>query len=187
MTQDTGSARPPAAADAELDADADADADAVDRIVGQWRRQRPDLDPAPMHVIGRITRLHWALDERLCRVFDRYDLGRGEFDILASLRRSGAPFELTAGELRGATMVTSGAVTKRVDRLERAGLVTRRTADDDARGRLIRLTDRGRELIDEAVEVHVRNEADLLAGLTADERDTLADLLRKLGRTLPGA
>ncbi|MGV9775578.1 MarR family winged helix-turn-helix transcriptional regulator [Streptosporangium sp. NPDC003464] len=161
------------------------DADAVDRIVGQWRRERPDLDPSPMHVIGRITRLHWVLDERLGRVFERYGLGRGEFDVLATLRRSGPPFELSAGELRESTMVTSGAVTKRIDRLERAGLVSRRTAEDDARGRLIRLTHRGRELIDGAVEQHVRNETRLLAGLTADERSTLTDLLRKLGRTLP--
>lgn len=164
-----------------------ADTDAVDRIVDQWSRERPDLDPTPMHVVGRITRLHWALEERLCRVFDRYDLGRGEFDILATLRRSGPPFELTAGQLGGSTMVTSGAVTKRVDRLERAGLVTRRTADADARGRLIQLTSRGRELIDEVVEEHVRNETHLLAGLTPDERAALTDLLRKLGRTLPDA
>ncbi|MGW0122094.1 MarR family winged helix-turn-helix transcriptional regulator [Streptomyces sp. NPDC003327] len=159
--------------------------DAVDRIVGQWHRERPDLDPSPMHVIGRISRLHWALDEHLNRVFHRYDLGRGEFDVLGTLRRAGPPFELTAGELGGSTMVTSGAVTKRVDRLERAGLVSRRTAEGDARGRVIRLTDRGRALIDEVVDAHVRNETRLLAGLTADERDTLADLLRKLGRTLP--
>ncbi|MGW7824340.1 MarR family winged helix-turn-helix transcriptional regulator [Streptomyces puniciscabiei] len=159
--------------------------DAVDRIVDQWRRERPDLDPSPMHVVGRITRLHWALEERLCRVFDRYHLGRGEFDILASLRRSGTPFEMTAGDLGGSTMVTSGAVTKRVDRLERVGLVTRRTAKNDARGRLIRLTDRGRELIDEVVQEHIRNETHLLAGLTEDERGTLTDLLRKLSRTLP--
>jgi DNA-binding MarR family transcriptional regulator len=82
-------------------------------------------------------------------------------------------------------MVTSGAVTKRVDRLERAGLVDRRAAEDDGRGRLVRLTDRGLTLVDEVVAEHLRNEARLLSGLTADERDTLADLLRKLGRTLP--
>jgi DNA-binding MarR family transcriptional regulator len=161
--------------------------DAVDRIVDQWRRERPDLDPSPVHIVGRITRLHWALEDRLVRVFGRYGLGRGEFDILATLRRSGAPFELTAGQLSGSTMVTSGAVTKRVDRLESAGLVDRRTADGDARGRLIRLTERGRALIDEVVDVHLRNETDLLAGLTTDERDTLTGLLRKLGRTLPSA
>ncbi|MFE3201851.1 MarR family winged helix-turn-helix transcriptional regulator [Embleya sp. NPDC059237] len=161
------------------------DADALDRIVGQWRRERPDLDPSPMHVVGRISRLHWALEERLLRVFGRYDMGRGEFDVLATLRRSGAPFELNAGELSGSTMVTSGAVTKRVDRLERAGLVTRRAAEGDARGRLIRLTDRGRELIDALVGEHLHNESNLLAGLTPDEQATLTYLLRKLGRTLP--
>ncbi|MFC5905932.1 MarR family winged helix-turn-helix transcriptional regulator [Streptacidiphilus monticola] len=161
------------------------DADGVDRIVAQWRRERPDLDPGPVQIVGRITRLHWTLEERLCRVFGRYDLGRGEFDILATLRRSGAPYELTAGQLSGSTMVTSGAVTKRVDRLERAGLVDRRAAEDDGRGRLVRLTDRGLTLVDEVVAEHLRNEARLLSGLTADERDTLADLLRKLGRTLP--
>ncbi|MFJ4776080.1 MarR family winged helix-turn-helix transcriptional regulator [Streptomyces sp. NPDC088762] len=162
-----------------------AGADAVDRIVGQWRRERPDLDASPAHVIGRISRLHWALEDGLCRVFERYDLGRGEFDVLGTLRRSGAPFELTAGELRESTMVTSGAVTKRVDRLERAGLVVRRAAEDDARGRLIRLTDRGRELIDEVVAEHFRNETRLLGGLSEEERSSLTYLLRKLGRTLP--
>ncbi|MFI6604232.1 MarR family winged helix-turn-helix transcriptional regulator [Nonomuraea sp. NPDC050536] len=159
--------------------------DGVDRIVAQWQRERPDLDPSPMHVIGRISRLHWTLDERLLRVFDQYDLGRGEFDVLATLRRAGEPYELTAGELCEATMVTSGAVTKRVDRLERAGLVARRAAEDDARGRLIKLTDRGRQVIDDVLVAHVHNETRLLSGLTASERTTLADLLRKLGQTLP--
>lgn len=161
------------------------DIDGVDRIVAQWHRERPDLDPSAMHVIGRISRLHWALDERLLRVFSRYDLGRGEFDVLATLRRAGAPYELTAGELGESTMVTSGAVTKRVDRLERAGLVARRSAEIDARGRLITLTDRGREVIDDAVAEHVRHETHLVSGLTAAERTTLVDLLRKLGQTLP--
>lgn len=159
--------------------------DGVDRIVEQWRRERPDLDPSPMHVIGRISRLHLVLHERLLRVFERYDLGRGEFDVLATLRRAGEPYELTAGELWGATMVTSGAVTKRVDRLERAGLVVRRAAADDARGRLVKLTDRGLQVIDDAIVEHVRHEDRLLSGLTASERSTLTDLLRKLGQTLP--
>lgn len=159
--------------------------DGVDRIVAAWHRERPDLDPSPMHVIARISRLHWALDERLLRVFARYDLGRGEFDVLATLRRAGKPYELTAGELCTSTMVTSGAVTKRVDRLERAGLVARRSAEDDARGRLIKLTDQGRQIINDAIVEHVHNETRLLAGLTAPERHTLTDLLRKLGQTLP--
>ncbi|MFD6157943.1 MarR family winged helix-turn-helix transcriptional regulator [Nocardia sp. NPDC060256] len=159
--------------------------DAVDHIVSQWRTERPDLDPSPMQVIGRITRLHWAFDEQLDRVFSDYDLGRGEFDVLATLRRSGPPFELTAGELRDSTMVTSGAVTKRVDRLAHAGLVNRRAAADDARGRLIQLTDRGRDVIDKAFEQHLRNETRLLSGLTTDEQQTLIPLLRKLIQTLP--
>ncbi|WP_194814805.1 MarR family winged helix-turn-helix transcriptional regulator [Nocardia sp. XZ_19_385] len=159
--------------------------DDIDRIESQWHRERPDLDPSPMQVIGRISRLHWALEEHLVRVFGEYDLSRGEFDVLATLRRAGAPFELSAGDLRGSTLVTSGAVTKRVDRLERAGLVHRRAAEDDARGRLIQLTARGREVIDEAIEHHLRNETRLLAGLTDDEHQALVALLRKLNQTLP--
>lgn len=161
--------------------------DAVDRIVAQWDRERPDLDASPMHVFGRITNLYGVLGELLGAVFEQYGLSRGEFDVLATLRRSGPPFELTASELSGSTMVTSSAVTKRVDRLESAGLVNRRAAEDDGRGRLIRLTGRGRRLIDEAVEEHIRNETRLLAGLSAQERRTLIDLLRKLGHTLPTA
>ncbi|WP_028924005.1 MarR family winged helix-turn-helix transcriptional regulator [Pseudonocardia acaciae] len=165
--------------------DPDSEPDDVDRIVGQWRRERPDLDASPMHVVGRITRLSLSLDELLRQVFGRYDLGRGEFDVLGTLRRSGAPYELTAGELSGSTMVTSGAVTKRVDRLERAGLVSRRAADEDGRGRLIKLTDRGLELVNTVIEHHVANETKILSGLTDEERDTLVRLLRKLTHTLP--
>jgi DNA-binding MarR family transcriptional regulator len=161
------------------------DIDRVDRIVAQWRRARPDLDPSAMQVVGRISRLHMAIEEHLLRVFSRYDLGRGEFDVLATLRRSGAPYELTAGEIGESTMVTSGAVSKRVDRLECAGLVARRTAESDARGRLVRLTDRGREVIDAAATEHTQNESRLVAGLTTAERDTLVGLLRKLAQTLP--
>ncbi|MFE9423326.1 MarR family winged helix-turn-helix transcriptional regulator [Kitasatospora sp. NPDC006697] len=161
--------------------------DALDAIVGQWERERPDLDPVPMALLGRITRLYWMVDERLNLVFGRFGLGRGEFDVLGTLRRSGPPFELTAGELSGSMMVTSGAVTKRVDRLERAGLVGRRTAEGDARGRLIRLTEEGRELIDRAVTAHVENERRLVSGLTAEEQETLSGLLRRLTLTMPDA
>lgn len=175
MTEDAGSGTSTSAAEA----------DALDHIVGQWNRERPDLDPSPMHVIGRITRLQVELDERLCRVFNQFGMGRAEFDVLGTLRRSGPPFELTAGELSGSTLVTAGAMTKRVDRLERAGLVSRRASTEDGRGRLIKLTDRGLELIDRAVTAHVENETRLLSGLTAEERLTLTDLLRKLGNTLP--
>ena len=158
--------------------------DIVDRIVEQWNAERPDIDPSPMHVIGRISRLAAELDPLLAPVFTARGLGDGEFDVLATLRRSGEPFELSPGDLGASTMVTSGAVTKRVDRLERSGLVTRRVSEVDARARLIRLTPKGRRLVDEAVVDHVANEERLLSGLSAAERESLAALLRKLGESI---
>jgi DNA-binding MarR family transcriptional regulator len=154
--------------------------DAVDRIVAQWAVERPDLDTGPMQVVGRLHRVAAILEAGLRRVFAEEGLGNGDFDVLATLRRAGAPYRLTAGELTASMMVTSGAITKRVDRLERAGLVTRSVAADDARGRLITLTDRGRRLVDELAERHWANEDRLLAGLSGPERAQLAGLLRKL-------
>ena len=158
--------------------------DNVDLIVAQWKVERPDIDASPMEVIGRISRLAADLDPLLAPVFTSRGLGDGEFDVLATLRRSGEPFELSPGELGASMMVTSGAVTKRIDRLERSGLVTRRVSEVDARARLIRLTAEGRRIVDEAVVEHVANEKRLLAGLSAVERETLADLLRKLGESI---
>jgi DNA-binding MarR family transcriptional regulator len=158
--------------------------DHVDEIVAQWATERPDLDSTPLHVVGRISRLSDAIDEQLRPVFAAFGLGDGDFDVLATLRRNGPPFELTPTELAGRTMVTSGAVSKRVDRLAGAGLVERRVSEADARGRHVRLTDRGRALIDEAYPVHLRNEARLLAGLSAREREQLATLLRRLGASM---
>ena len=153
-------------------------------IVAQWEAERPDIDASPMHVIGRISRLAADLDPLLAPVFTSRGLGDGEFDVLATLRRSGEPFELSPGDLGASMMVTSGAVTKRVDRLERSGLVTRRVSEVDARARLIRLTAKGRRLVDEAVVDHVANEERLLSGLSAAEREALAGLLRKLGESI---
>jgi DNA-binding MarR family transcriptional regulator len=158
--------------------------DNVDMIVAQWKVERPDIDASPMEVIGRISRLAADLDPLLAPVFTSRGLGDGEFDVLATLRRSGEPFELSPGELGASMMVTSGAVTKRIDRLERSGLVTRRVSDVDARARLIRLTAEGLRIVDEAVVDHVANEKRLLSGLSAAERETLADLLRKLGESI---
>ncbi|KRC66717.1 hypothetical protein ASE12_19255 [Aeromicrobium sp. Root236] len=157
--------------------------DHVDAIVAQWERERPDLDSSPLHVIGRISRLADTVDELLRPVFAARGLGDGDFDVLATLRRSGAPYELTPGELGASTMVTSGAVTKRVDRLERAGFVERRVDTSDARGRRIRLTQQGIAMIDEAYTVHMANEARMLAGLTAEERADLVRLLRRLAES----
>jgi len=158
--------------------------DHVGRIMEQWRRERPDVDPSPMGVIGRLHRLADALHAELRPVFAEVGLSDGDFDVLASLRRSGAPYQLTPGELAASTMVTSGAVTKRLDRLEEKGYVTRTVCVDDARSRQIRLTDAGIALIDELVPKHLDNERRLLAGLTDLERSRLAHLLEAWGRTL---
>ncbi|NRQ51280.1 MarR family winged helix-turn-helix transcriptional regulator [Aeromicrobium stalagmiti] len=161
--------------------------DHVDVIVSQWAAERPDLDSSPLHVIGRISRLADLIDELLRPVFASEGLGNGDFDVLATLRRNGAPYELTPGELGERTMVTSGAVTKRVDRLVGAGLVERRVSDADGRGRHVRLTSRGKELMDALYPVHLRNEERLLAGLTAEEREQLGALLRKTGASMEAA
>jgi DNA-binding MarR family transcriptional regulator len=154
--------------------------DAVDRIIEQWRMERPELDTSPMAVVGRIHRVAAILDEGLRTVFAAEGLGNGDFDVLATLRRAGAPYRLTPTQLTATMMVTSGAVTKRVDRLERAGLVTRSVSADDGRGRLIELTARGRELTDTLVERHWANEDRLLRALSPEERAQLTGLLRKL-------
>lgn len=154
--------------------------DAVDDIVDQWRRQRPDLSPDPMLVIGRIDRLSAAFDALLRPTFAAAELGNGDFDVLAALRRRGKPYELTPGELSQAMLVTTGAVTKRLDRLERQGLVVRAVTPGDARGRLVSLTRAGARLTDELIERHLVREAELLDGLDDAERTRLASLLSKL-------
>ena len=154
--------------------------DAVDRIRAQWARERPELDTRPMGVIGRLHRLAELLDAELHTVFAQAGLGNGDFDVLATLRRSGPPFRLRPGELSASTMVTSGAVTKRIDRLEQRGLVQRSVSSEDARGREIQLTAKGRRLTDELVVRHLENEERLLASLDERERTQLTRLLRKL-------
>ncbi len=118
--------------------------------------------------------------ERLNPLFARFGLQSGEFDVLATLRRSGPPFALTPTALYEATMVTSGAMTNRLDRLEKAGLIARGPHPEDRRGVIVQLTKKGRTLIDEAVTAHVENEHQVLSGLTREERDRLAALLEKL-------
>lgn len=152
--------------------------DHVDRIQAQWHRERPELDVSPVGVIGRLHRIGDRVRAELIALYERYGLGEGEFDVLATLRRTGAPFELTPGMLARHTMVTSGAVSKRLDRLEAAGLVQRRSSERDGRGRVVGLTDAGRELIDEVFAAHMRNEQRLLAGLDAAQRAQLESLLR---------
>lgn len=161
--------------------------DAITAIVEQWKHERPDLDAAPMLVIGRLFRLTDTLDQRLRPPFQAAGLGGGDFDVLAALRRSGEPYALSAGELSRTVLVTTGAITKRVDRLEARGLVSRSVAESDSRGRLVTLTADGVELTDELIAVHLDNQRRLLAGLSPAEQTQLAQLLERFAATLtPG-
>src|SRR6476469_4932341 len=150
--------------------------DHAQHVVDQWAAVRPELDVSPVLVIGRLHRVALALTTELVKVYNAH--------VLATLRRTGEPYELTPTELMDQTMVTSGAVTKRLDRLEGAGLVERRVSDGDRRSRIVVLTEKGRELIDRAAPEHFANEARLLEPLTSSERATLARLLGKHGASL---
>jgi DNA-binding MarR family transcriptional regulator len=155
--------------------------DRAAKAVEQWERERPDLDASPMLVLGRLNEASSLIArERLAPLFARFGLQAGEFDVLATLRRSGQPHALTPTALYEATMVTSGAMTNRLDRLEKAGLILRGPHPNDRRGIVVQLTDKGLALIDEALTAHVANEHEILAGLTGAELETLAQLLGKL-------
>jgi DNA-binding MarR family transcriptional regulator len=154
--------------------------DAVDRILEQWAAERPDLDASPMGIIGRISRLGRIQGTAIGATLARHGLQRDEFDVLATLRRSGAPFQLTPTQLRSSMMVTSGTMTHRLDKLEEAGLIARRPDPADRRGLLIGLTRKGRGLVDRAVADHLATEHELLAALSPAERERLAGLLRRL-------
>ena len=151
--------------------------DAVDRILEQWRAIRPDLDSAPIGVIGRVSRLSRLIDQRLAENFARFDIENWMYDVLATLRRSGEPFELTAGHLVRQSMVTTGAVTNRIDRLEERGLVER-ASGRDRRQVIVRLTAKGRRLVDDIVESHMLTEREILAVLTPRQQRELAAMLR---------
>jgi DNA-binding MarR family transcriptional regulator len=162
-----------------------AERDGVDLILEQWRRERPDLDPSPIGVIGRISRLARELEQRLETVYREQGLEPGWYDVLATLRRTGPPYRLRPTEFANALMLTSSGTTKRLDRLEEAGLITREPDPGDRRGTLITLTAEGRRLVDRASEAHLENERRLLSALTEAEQRRLADLLRKLQLGLP--
>ncbi|MDM8084923.1 MarR family transcriptional regulator [Cellulomonas cellasea] len=153
--------------------------DRVARIQAEWRRERPDLDVAPQGVIGRLHRLAAHLTAELVAVYERHGLGEGEFDVLAALRRAGAPYERAPVDLARHTMVTTGAMTKRVDRLVAAGLVERRAADGDGRRRIVALTPAGLEVIDAAFAEHMRNERRLVEQLSAADRAALEPILTR--------
>jgi DNA-binding MarR family transcriptional regulator len=154
--------------------------DHIDKILEQWARERPDLDVSPVGVIGRVERLARYLERATQKTFTQYKLTAGEYDVLAALRRTGPPHRLSPTELFSTMIVSSGAMTNRLDQLERAGWVERLRDPNDRRGVLVQLTPQGRSLIDDAVVVQVANERRLLSMLSGPELETLADLLRKL-------
>ena len=158
--------------------------DRVAQIQQEWRRERPDLDPSPQGVIGRLHRIALELTDRLVAVYAEFGLTEGEFDVLATLRRAGTPFERAAGELADHTLVTTGGLTKRVDRLEARGLVARRVEASDARRRLVRLTPAGKDLIDRAIAAHLDNEHRILDELGATDAAALEPILTRWMRVL---
>lgn len=156
--------------------------DDVDRIVSAWRRERSDLDVSPLEVLSRVSRLARRLDLARGRAFAGTGLEGWEFDVLSALRRAGAPYDLSPGQLVAETLVTSGTMTNRVDRLAARGFVERHPAPTDRRGVLVRLTEAGRDVVDSALAQLLDDERELLADLDPAEREMLAGLLRRLLR-----
>jgi DNA-binding MarR family transcriptional regulator len=159
--------------------------DRADIAIEQWAHERPDLPALPMAIFGRLA----DAAERMTRdhmdpLFAEAGLQRGEFDVLATLRRSGEPYMLSPTQLYEALMISSGGMTNRLDRLEHAGLAERRPDPNDRRGKLIALTDAGKRLVDETIGRHVANEERLLSVLTTAEQERLNTLLKKLSAGL---
>lgn len=152
-------------------------ADSVEAVLEQWRRECPDLDFSPIGVVGRVMRLSRLWDKQIKDFLAGHGLEPGEFDILSTLRRSGEPYELTAGTFLKASLVTTGAITLRVDRMAAKGLVTRVPDATDRRSVKIRLTPQGLELIERVLPLHLANESRLLDGIDTDQRHHLATTL----------
>ena len=154
--------------------------DEVDRIVDAWERERPDLDFAPLQVLSRVGRLARHLERARRAAFAASDLESWEFDVLSALRRAGAPYKLSPKALLQQTLVSSGTMTNRIDRLVERMLVTRETDPNDGRGILVVMTERGRDAVDSAIRLLLVGESELLDGLSSIERERLSALLRKL-------
>ena len=154
--------------------------DEVDRLVAAWARERPDLDVRPLEVLSRVTRLARHVDRARGAAFAAHDLDGWEFDVLAALRRAGRPYMLSPGALVAQTLVTSGTMTNRIDRLESRGLVNRQPDPNDRRGVRVRLTPRGKDSVDSALADLLDSEQELLAALTTRQQDQLSTLLRSL-------
>lgn len=160
--------------------------DRVDEILAQWNQERPDLDVAPMGLIGRFKRISQHLSREMDKTFAAHRLNGASFDVLAALRRSGPPYRLLPGDLLATMMVTSGTMTNRIDQLENAGLVERIHNPEDGRSVIISLTDKGFAIVDAAVTAHVETQARLTSGLSKEESATLNGLLGKFLRGFEG-
>ncbi|MGR5058792.1 MarR family winged helix-turn-helix transcriptional regulator [Vibrio rotiferianus] len=154
--------------------------DAIDRVVSQWAREKPDLDTEPMAIMGRLMRIAKHMENHVAEVHKRYDLKMGEFDVLATLRRSGEPYRLTPSELISSMMLTSGAMTNRLDKLEKKGLIDREHSKEDRRSVTVQLTSKGFELIDALIEQHLQAQHELMGSLTSDEREQVNQALKLL-------
>ncbi|TQV83623.1 MarR family winged helix-turn-helix transcriptional regulator [Denitrobaculum tricleocarpae] len=153
--------------------------DHVDRIVTQWNRERPDLDVAPMALLGRLKRLTLHISREMAETWAEHGLNAASFDVLATLRRAGPPYALSPAELIASTMVTSGTMTNRIDQLEKAGLVARTQSEEDRRSFLISLTGKGFEVIDAAVTAHVETQERLVSGLSERDQRQLNSLVKR--------
>ncbi len=162
------------------------DSDEVDLIIEAWRRERPDLDASPLEVLSRISRLAHRLAGLRQQVFVAHGIESWEFDVLAALRRSGSPYELSPGQLAAETLVSSGTMTNRLDRLAERGLVRRSPSPTDRRGVTVQLSDSGRELVDETFSALLGTERSLLEGLPEESRLVLAQHLRSLLMAVTG-
>lgn len=158
--------------------------DAVDVIIAQWQRQRPDIDVAALAVFGRLHRAYLHYAAQIGETFDKYGINAAAFDVLAALRRAGAPYRRTAGDLANTGLISTGGLTLRLDRLESAGLITRERDTADRRVVYAQLTDDGLDVINRLAKEHFAKELQMLAGFSEPERRQLARLLRKLDRSL---
>lgn len=161
--------------------------DEVDRLTAAWRRELPELDISPLEVLSRVTRLARHLDRARVRIYANHDLEAWGFDVLAALRRAGRPHQLSPGQLTAQTMVTSGTMTNRLDRLESQGLLRRLPDPADGRGVRVQLTPVGRRRVDAALADLVERERAILGGLDAAQTETLAGLLRRVVAPLDDA
>jgi DNA-binding MarR family transcriptional regulator len=153
--------------------------DKINNIIKQWNNERPDLDVSSMELVGRFKNINNHLVKEMEKTFAKYDINYASFDVLATLRRSGAPYALSPNDLLSTMMVTSGTMTNRIDRLVKAGLVKRIANPNDGRGFIISLTESGFSLIDKTVTAHVATQTKLTSGLLAEEKQQLNVLLCK--------